>query len=900
MGYPGWQALAEATYEEAARVRPTLDHDGYRKFLLQRKFASVFEQAEGDLGGRSQLIQLLKSKLQPSGDAAGGIYELILRWPFACYLTTNWDDEVSHHAKAVGIYTTVLRNGVQDFAQIRADARNLVVKIHGDLDHPNAAVITTSDYRRYTVEGAFDYFRKKLRSILELLDVVIIGHSLTDPDIQYVLQTARELGRPEHPIFMMAADVTEAERTEYLTQYNIAITSYRNEDGSHAGLRRLLATAGQFIRARSETVTVEHYDVPHEEIAAAAALFLYTRLTSIAAKAGENHSRLLEPLVLTALSSGTTAGLSRGEVEANPLLTPLLAALPGASTALTRAIEGLLKAGFVSTSGTKILVNKTGTAALRDIEAARALSEDQAYGHFRMQIEQEAGSLSEATGLQCVALMKEAVVGVFRRRGIAIANSVFANQPTSGDDLADIFAVLSDASAKLGSPEVAAAFMDSAHDFLIEPTTEQRSYLASISQGFFLYHLLGKDPTAAQIRRDIFRNTIWLIDSSVLIPFAAKGCHNHKYAVDLLQRLGGAAANFFATSALLREVLEHFDWARDFCAKHPVYSPEFLEAALARQNYKQNLFLDGFVRSAADGKVTSFTEYCRVLFPSGATHEAIKKNLISKGLKIVDLDQLQGFEQIDYGEQLGIEEAVRSHRKMRHSLRSDLQVKAEAEVFQMVRRLSTGTLKMQSASERPDRVYFVSQSKVLDNISPGAIITWSPESVYRYLTALPGASLDPELLQQCMLNDYYNAGISFIDKAKYEQFFLPYISAAKASFDEHKERYFSYVESASDVENSFANTVDIEKPLFVQQMVARIARTEAARANAAEARADAAEAQLRLLQMEKEAAWSVRAKVRKEQEEAERRNSLDPKHVRKRRKQAAQRAKKQKKRPPKR
>lgn len=348
---------------------------------------------------------------------------------------------------------------------------------------------------------------------------------------------------------------------------------------------------------------------------------------------------------------------------------------------------------------------------------------------------------------------------------------------------------------------------------------------------------------------------------------------------------------FFATTALLREVLEHFDWARAFAAKHPVYSPEFLEAATARLNYKQNLFLDGFIRTAAEGRVSTFSGYCKQLFPSGATHEAIKQALVENGLKIVDLSDLSGFDQIDYGEQLGVEEAVRSERQTRRTFRSDLQVRAEAEVFQMVRRLSNGTLTFPDQSWTPDRVYFISQSQVLDSISTGTV-TWSPESVYRYLTALPGNSLDPSLLQQCMLNDYYNAGVSFIDTDRYERFFTPYINAAKADFREHKKRYFEYFENANQVDKEFDTTPNLDKPLFVQQMIARVAKSESMRADAATKRAEEAEARLHALEAEKAAAWKTRERIRAEQLEAEKRNLRDPKHVRKRAKQAARRAKK--------
>jgi hypothetical protein len=133
-----------------------------------------------------------------------------------------------------------------------------------------------------------------------------------------------------------------------------------------------------------------------------------------------------------------------------------------------------------------------------------------------------------------------------------------------------------------------------------------------------------------------------------------------------------------------------------------------------------------------------------------------------------------------------------------------------------------------------------------------------------------------------MLNDYYNAGVSFIDTDRYERFFTPYINAAKADFREHKKRYFEYFENANQVDKEFDTTPNLDKPLFVQQMIARVAKSESMRADAATKRAEEAEARLHALEAEKAGAWKTRERIRAEQLEAEKRNLRDPKHVRKR------------------
>lgn len=450
LGYPSWQRLADLIYHEVAKSSADVDHAGYKKFLLQKKFASVFELAQRDLGGRQQLIDFLKKCLTPNPKNKGQIYDILVQWPFACYLTTNWDDEIRDHLKADDLYYAVLQNTIDDFANIREGVRNLIFKVHSDLDHPDSAVITTSDYHKYEVEGAYDYFRKKIRSVFEMFDVLIIGHSLADPDLSYILRCARELGRPEHPIFMIASDTTQAERDEYLQQYNISIVGYNNDDGQHARLRWLLNRADPFIRKRFEHAPTEHYDIPEQELEAASCLFLYTRFDDVARRTGQSHSRLLEPLVLAALGDPLTFSVP---LEEHPIIRPVIASVPDARDALREAAAGLLKAGFVSSSGGSVSINKSGETALREIKATRALQERQAFGQFEAAIRKDVGPIPDATVIECNNLFRAAVVGIFRRRGVSIANTIFTNQPTSGDDLSDVFGVLSGSSAKLNQPE---------------------------------------------------------------------------------------------------------------------------------------------------------------------------------------------------------------------------------------------------------------------------------------------------------------------------------------------------------------------------------------------------------------------------------------------------------------
>ena len=893
VGYPSWQRLAELTYAELKKMGSVSDSKSYENYIAEKKYPELFRQAERDLGDRIALVNLIKPLLIPIASNRGDLYDLISKWPFACYLTTNYDDEIATYLAAVGEHFTIIRNRQEDFYAIRDGVSHLIQKLHSDLEHPDEIILTSADYRRLYTEDEGQYYRDKLRQVFEMFDIFIVGHSLSDPDIDYIIQLARKTASPQHPIYMAAADLTKANEQEYLEKYNIVLVQYSNGDGKHSELRRMLKTADRFIvprrRLRERTETAAR---PKEEIEAAIALFLYRRLQGVQA------TDYLSPLILAGLLSADDKGITREEVSSIPTLKDFTKGGTNSEEATKETIENLVKQGLVAKVAGKFSITGSGRAKVQEYHAVRETEKDQAYGQFCLNLKNNYSGLTDLQLEECKRLAEEVIVASFANRGLVIANQVFSGQSASPGELSDVFGFVSDKAAEIEHKGLRAAFIDAVHQFLVEPSPPQRKYLASVSQGYFLYHLLGLDPKYCQVRQDIFQRTLWLCDSSVLLPLAAHGCHNHDYAVELFERLADANAILYTTPKLLQETWEHFDWALSFIKTTGVESLEFLRAALVKGSYKQNLFLDGYIRLSADGQVGNFKDYLDLILPQGTIDRpSFDRSIIRAGILVSNISDLKGFVQEDWGE---IEEAkteIKNEREKRGTYRSSLQVESEAEIWTLVKNLRSGNYSIDGL-ESVERIYFVSQSRVIDQVfQPEAIATWTPEALYRYLSALPGKQTNPDLLQQCMLHEYYYAGISFIDKDRYVRFFGPSIDAAKASYKKEKTSYIKELEETytRGLDDAFDKTPDLEKPFFVAQMGWRRAEASQQREELARQRALEAEAKVKQLESEKDKAWKTQKKSRQKQEAARLRNLQDPKHLRKRLKQAKKRKRKKKK-----
>ena len=900
VGYPSWHKLAELTYEKLTDMGCVSDSESYEKYLAKKKYPELFRQAERDLGNRNALVDLLKPLLTLTKRNKGVLYELIREWPFACYLTTNYDDEIETYLASSKSreYFTVIRNRQQDFYHWRDGASHLIQKLHSDLNHPSEVILTSADYRRVYAEDSGRYFCDGLCDVFKMFDIFIIGHSLSDPDIDYILQLARKMRSPQHPIYMVATDFTSSDEQEFFEKYNIVLVRYSNTDGTHSDLRRILKTADRFIAPRHRFKERNGTDPrPEEEIESAIALFLYRRLQGVQA------TDYLAPLVLSALYSASAKGIVSKNIASSPVIKKIMQGESNGED-INQTINSLTHQGLVSSVNGNIKITSDGRTKIQEYQAIQKIEMDQAYGQFRLDLKNIYGSVKDSQLSQCQKLAEEVIVASFANRGLTVSNKIFSEQSARPDELSDVFGCASDRAIGIEDMGLRAAFIEAMYQFLVEPNPTQQKYLASVSQGYFLYHLLGLNPKFREVGKDIFQKTLWLFDSSILLPLVAIECHNHDYAVDLFQVLADEGALLYTTPRLLQEAWEHFQWALDFMRGTGIESPEFIRAALVKGSYRQNLFLDGYIRLSADGKVGTFKDYIELILPDGRiSRTSFDKAISQKGLHVIEISDLDGFDENDWGDIEDARNEIQKERRERGTYRSPLQIESEAEVRIFIKNLGSGKYSVDGLKEI-ERAYFVSQSRIIDQVfQQETVTTWTPESLYRYLSTLLDREINPDLLQQCMLHEYYYAGISFIDKDRYEHFFGPRIDAAKASYKNERDRYIEEIEEThiEDIDVAFEQTPDLEKPFFVAQMGWKLAEeskqkeeTSKQKEELAIKRALDAEIKVKNLEAERDKAWKTREKTKQKQEDARLRNLQDPKHVRKRRRQAKKRKRKKK------
>jgi hypothetical protein len=89
-----------------------------------------------------------------------------------------------------------------------------LLKLHGDLNHPQRLVVTEEDYDRFIQTNPL--MVTYLSNLLITRTPIFIGYSLADTDFRQVLSVIKDrLGRLRRQAYVLTFDVSSPERKRY-------------------------------------------------------------------------------------------------------------------------------------------------------------------------------------------------------------------------------------------------------------------------------------------------------------------------------------------------------------------------------------------------------------------------------------------------------------------------------------------------------------------------------------------------------------------------------------------------------------------------------------------------------------------------------------------------------------
>lgn len=175
-GYVDWKKLLQPIAQDLG-----LDID------KEHDLISIAQYHLNEKQNRSGLNRALIDQLSP-GHAATSNHRILARLPIKTFWTTNYDKLIEDSLKEAGKIADV--KFTLDHLKLTRPKRDAIVyKMHGDIDHPDEAVLTKDDYERY--ESKRGQYVTALSGDLVAKMFLFLGFSFTDPNLDYILSRVR-------------------------------------------------------------------------------------------------------------------------------------------------------------------------------------------------------------------------------------------------------------------------------------------------------------------------------------------------------------------------------------------------------------------------------------------------------------------------------------------------------------------------------------------------------------------------------------------------------------------------------------------------------------------------------------------------------------------------------------
>lgn len=180
-GYVSWSELLKPIANELnLKVEKEYDLISLAQYYLNE-----------NCGNRSELNRRLVEEFTEHTDVTQN-HKILARLPIKTYWTTNYDKLIENSLREQSKKPDV--KYTKHHLSLTIPKRDAIVyKMHGDIDHPDNAILTKDDYESYHIK--MDLYLSALQGDLLTKTFIFLGFSFTDPNLDYILSRVRLAGK---------------------------------------------------------------------------------------------------------------------------------------------------------------------------------------------------------------------------------------------------------------------------------------------------------------------------------------------------------------------------------------------------------------------------------------------------------------------------------------------------------------------------------------------------------------------------------------------------------------------------------------------------------------------------------------------------------------------------------
>ena len=826
-GLPSWARLVTLTLDRLTPAdRKAVKKDiRFQKGQVSNDFPRCFQRMK-QITTPEQVVDAVRQIILENTDTPGDLTRLLADWPAAGYLTTNYDDLIESALKTHKPLGWIpIGNQPSEIAKVSGDVRDIVWHIHGSAHLPasdSRLVIGSDDYDDLYLDHS--PLQQQLKSFLTQRRVVFVGFGLRDPEIMRLLKLAGRYTIPERPIyaFLGSGDLEhdEAEFQELRDLYNINVQQYRLVDDSHRDLRDILHVYSSMIVRRSVSYGQGRRNAPSYD-PDTTGLLIYNTLVLQARNRLENEilipllsARILsvterqEPVTLNDLhaSLGQSSTRLSGDMQSSEEIESAVAALQSDNFIIVDT-EGANKVFRLTSNGHSFVAERAGVAA-----RIRA--------QFRASLTARAeewivGDHGAATDVATAAA--SFFEDCIEKRSLGVAMALHAPDVSAQEfQVIALLQALPTFFDQLSDPDSARALVKLVQGVLSAPSDAEAKHCGLLLQARLGVHLLGVDPNTLTSRIKALKDMAFVLDSTTLIPLLAVSGTGHRAAVELTRRIQRVGAKAITTSNLVEEVREHAAWATRVVEEAGgANSPGVLSSLMGLGGQRTNVFLSGFAEECAAGSITGndfgLYMYQRCGFTTNPATIG-DCNSVIRDYDVVEtyLSDVPGFLQADYAEVEELRDDIEDRRRFSNSFRHDRQVRAEAEVLVLVRKLRAKQYMIEDRTF--EGAFFVSNSRFIDQLNPvGLPVTMRQNVLLQWLwTVAPFEESELPVLMDGLLWELSERGIDFVNRKTLRAAFSSTISADREEYPRIVEQHKILIadEWGVDPEDAFQEPLD--------------------------------------------------------------------------------------------
>jgi len=801
-GGPTWQnlvtqtvdLLGSPTAEELAKDQRFQRSES--NYNYETSF-SIIEQLVGRASLEAAVRDALSGELTP-----GKLASTLTDWPFAGYITTNYDSTLEGSLANQGQAGWVpIGNANKEPQKLSGNPSKVVWHVHGSLGMDGSQsqlILTERDYDDlYLEESATN---THLKAFLLQRRIIFFGYGFQDFELNRLLKLASRYCSPARPAYAFLSGLAgtnyDHERHDLLEKYNVDVIPYSVSNESHRQLQELFDVYNAFVLRRSlhfgkPTRTVPSYDPE------TTSLLTYNQLVlrHQANVSDEGLELLLRARILSMLEHKGICTSHELEKELAARANLLHGQKPDSSghpaaKEIARVLSTLMDEGLVSRddeqkfgltpAGLELVSQQAGRSALLSAQFKASLRDR---AQAALPDRKDTGSIAETAE----AFLKECI----RRRALGVSMSWKAPQ----DEIQQFHAIallqsLPEFMEQLEEPEQARALIKVIQGFLASPSDVESKYLGASIQAQFSLNLLGYDPNLYMTHAKELAQTLFLIDSDTLIRLLGRSGTGYTSAHSFVKRLIDSGSTVATTDSLSLEVAEHARWPIEKAGlKTATLSSSVLIAATGRAGFRSNVFLEGFLNEVGQGDAhLNYGLYLDSIMdhPQGqnARLAAIQHALAATGVLCRSFGKWEGFSQLLFVKRDEVEQKIAEKRRRVQTYRHTRQVKAEAEALLLIEGFRKQELGYES--RRFVNAYFVSHSRVVDRVSnSGLPITMRPEVLAEWLNTL--TPVEPEELTTLidgLLWELSERDFAVVDVTTLRTTFSPLVQASKEHLEE--------------------------------------------------------------------------------------------------------------------